>query len=87
MEHVTSLAALKVPELKAELRERGLPLTGNKTDLINRLQQARDEDNDINPCDSISQQGTSLAPSQSTRLAAKRAALQTKLSFIDKKHF
>lgn len=31
--------SMKVPELKKVLQERGLPLTGNKADLIARLQE------------------------------------------------
>ena len=32
-------AALKVPELKKLLQEKSLPITGNKADLIARLQE------------------------------------------------
>ncbi|XP_043258037.1 uncharacterized protein LOC122400580 [Colletes gigas] len=35
-----SIGELRIPELKAILQKRRLPTTGNKTDLINRLQEA-----------------------------------------------
>ncbi|CCF44697.1 hypothetical protein CH063_03401 [Colletotrichum higginsianum] len=35
----TDYSSLKVPELKKLLQERGLPATGNKLDLVNRLKE------------------------------------------------
>lgn len=36
---MSDYAALKVPELKKLLQEKSLPITGNKADLIARLQE------------------------------------------------
>jgi SAP domain-containing ribonucleoprotein len=36
---MSDYASLKVPELKKLLQEKGLPVTGNKADLIARLQE------------------------------------------------
>lgn len=38
--NLSELAKMKVADLKAELKQRGLPTTGNKTELIERLQLA-----------------------------------------------
>ncbi|XP_014207913.1 SAP domain-containing ribonucleoprotein isoform X2 [Copidosoma floridanum] len=37
---ITELAKMKVADLKAELKQRGLPTTGNKIELVERLQLA-----------------------------------------------
>jgi len=50
-------ATLKVPELKKLLAEKGLPQTGNKADLISRLQE-----NDNKQSEPEAKPGTSTEP-------------------------
>lgn len=50
-------ATLKVPELKKLLAEKGLPQTGNKADLISRLQE-----NDNKQPEPEAKPGTSIEP-------------------------
>ncbi|XP_001600780.1 SAP domain-containing ribonucleoprotein [Nasonia vitripennis] len=38
--NLTELSKMKVADLKAELKQRGLPITGNKNELVERLQLA-----------------------------------------------
>lgn len=51
-------STLKVPELRKILQERSLPATGNKADLVARLQE-----NDQNKTPAAAQPGTSSQPS------------------------
>lgn len=39
-----SYSSMKLPELKAELKKRGLPTTGKKEELIKRLKEAPADD-------------------------------------------
>ncbi|XP_014221611.1 SAP domain-containing ribonucleoprotein isoform X1 [Trichogramma pretiosum] len=43
--NLTELAKMKVADLRAELKQRGLPITGNKNELVERLQVAIQDQN------------------------------------------
>ena len=80
----------RVPELKSLLLKKGLPTAGNKTELILRLREASTVHDDISPSDSVScvsqVSRTSSVRSTRAKAAAKRAALETKLKSVEKKH-
>ena len=58
-----NLAELKVVELRAELSKRGLPTTGNKAELVARLQQAVEAEKAKEEQEKAAQQSASELPS------------------------
>ncbi|XP_069969499.1 SAP domain-containing ribonucleoprotein isoform X4 [Penaeus vannamei] len=45
--HIAGIKVMKVADLKKELKARGLPVTGNKNELVERLQEALEADGNV----------------------------------------
>jgi len=85
---MSDFASMKVADLKSELKAKGLPVTGNKQELVERLQQAESAsllDDDLDQDEQISDEAIKAAEEELKKQTTDGASPTKKLKTSDDK--